>query len=264
MSDAHLRKLESEYAATQDETVLEKIKREWARSACYRVCGVCDLRVPESAWIEHELSHRPQTTPGGLRVVTIPATGVVGGRPGKFPLYDRVVIEPTLSQVEFFTSFDRRIWNTNVFGSGNQFPPGQTFYLHGLSLVPDARANRDDVLRVYDQGFLEFRTAQATLGEWPARVVVDDQPHVEEQDADDLELARCYEAGEIMPEPEQAGRLVRLRNPGPVRDVTIAGRPLTLTGGSAFQFRLGLGEPVETPTPIMLVLYGILVRGISG
>lgn len=274
MSDETTRSLERDYAATGDQNTLEKLKRQWLRSVEWRECQRCGARVPNEVWHDHQAEHRNEG-PRQRRVegagvdsvqlssVRIPTPPGPASRPRKMPLYDHEWLGPGISSLHFFRNTSSKpLWRTNFPGPGGSLPIHWSFFWYGLSLVPDAEADPDDVLRVWDRSTIRFSFGYVNMLELPSREITAEQPRIGEQEEEKRELAGIeFEAQEVMQEPRRA---VNLRSAGPVRDVTINGRPIHLEALQQIEFALVTEAEVSSRVGLMLVLYGLPVRSITG
>lgn len=276
MGDKKTRELERQYAAGDDDA-LDKLKREWLRSQSWHECAECNGTIPHDIWEEHKATCGTRARTGSMPVVAIPAPATTAGRPIKMCLYDHVWVEPDRprQQVAFFSRTDKPLWRTNLYGQGESLPYGQHLFLYGVSLVPDARAPRDDVLAVWDTGRLSLRLATTTLNEWPAREVMGEQPALVADASESEDMVRFeMEASEAMMKPpserspllgvEPPQRLVYLRSQGAVRDMRIAGKPIALAALQSFRWVLDVDAALAEQAGFMVVMYGILMRGITG
>jgi hypothetical protein len=270
-NDSKTRGLEREFARDGDEDTLDRLKVQWLRSIEWRECPTCMAQVPTEIWDDHQDEHvqdgpqagRRTTLQGGMRVVQIPESPAVASRPVKMPLYDHEYLEPGQDHVYFFSDTSGKpLWRTNLPGAGGEMPQGWCFFWYGVSLVPDASARPEDVLRVWDRSSIELVFGQHRLNQWPARELMTDQPTVVEQEAENEELRHFeFEAKEIMHEPLRA---VNLRSQGPVRNVTISGKPIQITSPDPFRIELRTEAEIAFRVGLMLVLYGLPLRAITG
>jgi len=128
-------------------------------------------------------------------------------------------------------------------------------------LIPDARAHPDDVALIYDTGILSANHLGKPLLTFPGRISMDDMPTIEAQDGEEEQQMAAWKASSVLdPDP----RVVRLRRQGPVRILTVADRPLELTSLRNVRFSLSVGQGIQRPTGVMLVLFGLLFMGITG
>lgn len=264
MSDKKERELERA-AANGDEDAMDRLKREWLRSQVYRSCSECNADVPDGVWAEHQAAHEKEAEakanrPSGMRVIPVPAPASIGSRPRKNPLYDRVVVPAGgASHSRFFVGESKPIWETNL---GRPLLPEQShFYWYGVSLVPDARAHPDDVALIYDTGLLSVSFGNTRLLDLPGRVVMDDMPTIQTQDGEEEQQRVAWEAQSVLnPDP----RFTRLRNEGPVRDLTLSGRPIEIHALQDVRIELDVEPGIQRDTGVMLVMFGILLRAITG
>lgn len=226
--DAALRAFEAETArlkAAQEEREREERAAKARREALY------DSEAPAF---------------GPMKVVPIPGPGAVAGRPRKEPLVDREIIQRGVRQIDFFVN--NRVFafppqdgssqtkqfgrDCNVQGMGGCLPSGWHFYWYGWSIVPDATAHADEVARLIDAGYVEFRFATSTLITVPLSSVV--------------------------------RKLDDSRAP---YDVTVSGRPVEIQALEAF--RVSLFFPGAKGAPVggfglKCVLHGLTLKGICG
>lgn len=261
MSDEAERELERK-VAQGDEDALDKLKRAWLRTQVYRECPTCKADVPDGVWEEHQAEHKASLPSGGsrLRTVPIPTGGLIAARPRKNPVYDRIVIpgDSGATQNRFFAGDSKPIWETNL--NRGTMPHATHLFWYGVSLIPDARAHPDDVALIYDTGLLRVDFASTRLLELPARIVTDDQPTIETQEGEEQQQRMAWEARSVLhPDP----RVTRLRCDGPVRDVTISTKPIEIASMDSVRFSLEVEPGIQRDTGIMLVLFGVLLRGIT-
>lgn len=272
MSDAETRKLEQQ-AEQGDMSVLGRLKAAWARSASWRECPDCGLRVPEPGWPRHEsehvyaktvedfykpesTTHAPQATGtgfSGLRVMPLPGADFIGGRPRKEALYWRTEVQETDQIVRFFRDPSgaglRTSSDTNLEGQGGALPVGQHFFMFGLSLVADEGTNESLLCQVYNTSALEFLIGSTRLSESPGR----------------LTLNRQWFADELLGDPDsQESAQERIAGRCPMCLVTISGLPIEIPSLMAFGFDLQIPGGACASGGLMLVLHGIRLRALTG
>ncbi|MCC6752012.1 MAG: hypothetical protein IT371_30450 [Deltaproteobacteria bacterium] len=188
----------------------------------------------------------PSFGPGPVRVVPITRAGIVAGRPRKEPLVDREIVQRGVRQIDFFVN--PRVFafppqdcapqtklfgkDCNIQGMGGCLPQAWHFYWYGWSIVPDATAHADEVARLIDAGYVEFRFATSTLITVPLSSVI--------------------------------RKLDDSRQP---YDVTVSGRPVEIQALEAF--RVSLFFPGAEGAPVggfglKCVLHGLTLKGICG
>lgn len=228
--DAALRAFEAETArlkAAQEEREREERAAKARREALY------DTEAPSFG-------------PGPMRVVPIPGPGAVAGRPRKEPLVDREIIQRGVRQIDFFVN--NRVFafppqdgssqtkqfgrDCNVQGMSGCLPHNWHFFWCGWSIVPDATAHADEVARLIDAGYVEFRFATSTLITVPLSSVIR-----------------------------------KLDDSRPPYDVTVSGKPVQIQALEAF--RVSLFFPGAEGAPVggfglKCVLHGLTLKGICG
>lgn len=259
MADERLRELERK-ALRGDAESLDQLRAMWLRTVRQVRCSKCGGWYAEHDLAEHEEGCESVAS----KVVVLPQTGMVAARPRKNPLYDREELPANSSRCFFFDHCaGKGIWDSNLFTNG-VIPPSTHFYLYQFLLIPDADSDPKDLALVRDRGALSFQFQQTTLTDHPLRAVLADQPRVTDQDGEEWQLYNEWEAGRALPVDEQL-RMTRLAEMEHRVDMTIMGRPIELS--ALFQFRWELSLPpgvfLKKPFTSMLVMYGLLLRGIS-
>lgn len=241
-----------------DEAALEELRRRWFEALVWETCKRCGLNAPKERLKDHSCSRQAVTPAPSFGVVT----PMVASRPRKEPLYDSVTLRPGMDRATFFTHPEGKvIWETNCYLRGS-LPAGQHFYWYGMSLLPDAGAHPEDVAAVRDKAAISLHFSNSRLLTHPSRTVIVDQPTVVDQDGEEKDLVTRWQAKDLLGE---SLRLSNLRQKGPAADITIAGKPLEFRAQEAFEFRLDIDpDAVKRPTSVMLVLYGLLLRAITG
>lgn len=271
MSDEAQRRLERR--VSEDPELIERLKKAWARTLVWTVCEKCrqEIAGPLIAgpfYEEHAaecLKEREAVIvpPGASRrgtrmsVVRYPSAGSVTGRAVKDPYWWRSTIKAGEDRVLFFDATRPSFFDTN-WHYGAQLPPGFAFYLYGVSLIPDATAPVEEVARVHDHGVLRMRSTNLDMTVQAGRVVMDDQPRVAGQAAEDDEIL-SIKGDEVIGSMK---RMVNMRHRGPVRDLTVSNRPIEILSDFAFQWELLLRQPVQRDTALMLVMFGVAVKGL--
>lgn len=283
--DERTRTLERQ-ALTGDRDALEELRAAWLRLHTQVQCPDCQQLVFDADLEEHRakccpiewpnslsvnrearLVHRERQAEvdavneaAGMPLVDIPLPEVVSARPRKNPIYSRETIQPGELSCSFFTHH-REIWDQTP-GFHGRVPQGHCFYFYGFSLLPDSGNSLEDLLYVRDRGMVRLMFQQTDLLQLPARVVISQPP--DEKGVERYEEARLREAWEakqvltMNPICDRAGWSARNR----FQDVTIMGRPVGLDALMSFQWRLDLPKPLPRPFTSMLVLFGILLKGI--
>ena len=172
--------------------------------------------------------------------------------PEKSPLYDHAVLKPGKEILTFFVCARHKgLARSNVLGDYGGLPARYHFYWAGLSLIPDASADPEDILRVWESGFLEFRFGSRVFHRWPCREIMldpQDLPTITENQVEGL----AHKA---------PVRNIALSRPFPFpvdrTEGEVEGPPhVEILALEAWQVRLEIAEPVKAPTGLMVVLYG--------
>ena len=181
------------------------------------------------------------TPPGfgmGMRVVPIPKPPT-GFMPAKQPLYDRQVLAVNSEQAAFFRSpRDPSGYRSNVLGEFGCMPAAHHYYLYGITLIPDAATASDDLLKVWNEGVLEFRFASRVHLTIPCRDVMLDPKELPISEDEISNLAHSDKG---------------------VRDLTVSGRPIEIVALEDWSVYLRAPVNRKDPLGFMCVLYGILL-----
>jgi len=263
VADERIRALEREYKASENPDVLEQLKRQWLRSIEWSECSRCKAHVPLETWESHLEDHAKESP----RLVTIPAPASVAIRPKKMPLYDHEWLNPGMTEISFFANTGKDLWRSNFPGHGGSMPDYYRFLWYGISLLPDGDADPEEVIFVRDRATLSFRFQDSNFMNWPARIVIGDQPYREDQEEEVEELRNLeISAATAMPSTAElylTRRALRLRHEKFARNVTVSDRPIEIRGGQ-FSVDLKLHGDVSSPVGLMVVLFGICMQPLTG
>ena len=127
-------------------------------------------------------------------------------------------------------------------------PCMQTFFWKGLSVIPDASADREGLLQVVDQGVFTFRMGLVTLFEFPCREI----------------MARPAEGPvDFEIRTPRASVCVDFLAPGQEKySERVSGGSVTIYQLQEFSARITVKEPVAKPVGLMAVLYGTLLKAL--
>lgn len=266
MSDVRERELWRQ-AVQGDGDAMEALKAAWLRTLTS--CPRCMTVIVEGQ--EHDCAVPPASvrkggSGGSLPITTIPRVPLAQ-RPYKEPLYDLCRVTSSDRHVDFFKNTGGKpIWESNFPGNEGGLRPGSMFYFYGLSMVPDATADPRDLIILRDRSAVSMHSADRTIFTHPSRIALDDQPLVETQAGEEVELQEIWRAG---PGENNAFgdslRMTRLRHDGPIRDVRITGKPIMIEPRRPFRIRLeGDFSGMRETVGVMAVMFGIGMREITG
>ncbi len=200
--------------------------------------GSLFMRRPESEPEPEPVEVNPEPKPEGkpfsgpgVRIIPIPLPSLLGARPSKEPLWHRLVVRKGRSQHVFFDEDQGTPGASNIPLHGH-LPAGSMFYLHGVRLVPDVRANPDTVALVQDTAYVNLTLGGRHVGVFPASLLI-----------------REGRSQANMNDEERSGT--------PMLNLTVAGKPLEVLPLMRIAATLCLPEPVRHEAGFKLVLYGM-------